>query len=475
MKDISNISKHHPDASQRLCLLLGARKAIRLMDGVKHAPEKVYLLLNITKKVKSLKNVKRRVIKEIEIQGYDYEFLEDFGDVFAIQTIDRKYVNIIIEPEENSHTDEFEEEDEEEVNVNVFNLSGTQLRDFPSVVTKRGASIKASLGASITSLDIIQFGTFMNKQEVVIQDLHHKVIAHGIAEMDSSEIRRSPRKITIKTLEGRYDQFSGEGHKRYKAGLYSITTLPRILGIKNLRFRPKVQANIFVHCPDDGVVAVALSKQMPKGSKIFVMLRDEEHQERIKATLKRLEADVRSFDFIDRNISTYSKSRPRIKFSHCFVEFASSRSGHRPNPFFEAEEQTIINHAREQYQGVRALALLCVNEAQISYVSHSLDPTEHQEIMVSNFRQGSFTPLILEKSLLDKYPAEFNVIPEITNLNENVLTPVKLRSEELHRLCWLNVDPLIHNSHAGVVGYFQYTSLRRNELPQRRTVASQPY
>ena len=456
-KDISSLTRYHPDASNRLCFLLGARNAIFLMNSVKNAPENIYLILNVAGKARNMEDVKKRVEKEINIQGYEFKFRDDLGDVIAVKTTDRLHL-----------LDEQMNEDSSIVE-NKFKMDQTKLRESSTVIVKRNASILASLGASIYSTDLISMSNIVGKQDVVIQNMHYDIVGFGIAEMSEEEIERSPGRIAIRTYEGRYDIFNYKEQKRYQNGMYSVSTLPRILGMNVLKFKKNKPANIIVACQDNGEIGIALLKKAPEGSKVTFLLSDSDHKGRIEENSKRLESDSNRISYIDTTLTAYSKSRPKEKYTHAFVEFKSSESGMRPNPFFDYEENEIINFARAQFQGVRALALICENEAQISYVSHSLDPTENQEIVVQNFRQGNFSPLILNEEYLKTYPMNLYVIPEIPSVSQGgIIDTQKMRNEEKFRSCWMGIDSLKHESHAGFVAYFEFLS-RTGGKKRRRT------
>ncbi len=451
------MTRYHPDASNRLCFLLGARNAIFLINSVKDAPEYIYFILNVAGKAKDMDDVKKRVEKEVSIQGYDYEFREDLGNVIAVKTTDRRQ---LLDQQMN---------EDSSITENKFKMDQAKLRESATVIVKRNASIKASLGGSIYSTDIISMSNVVGKQDVVIQNMHYDIVGFGIAEMSEEEIERSPGRIAIRTYEGRYDIYNYKEQKRYQNGMYSVTTLPRILGLNVLKFKRDKAANILVICQDDGEIGIALLKKAPESSKVTFLLNDPEHKSRIEANIRRLDADADRINYIDTSLTAYSKSRPKEKYTHVFAEFKSSESGMRPNPFFDFEENEIINFARAQFQGVRALALICENEAQISYVSHSLDPTENQEIVVQNFRQGNFSPLILNEEYLKTYPQEIYVIPEIPSVSQGgVIDAQKMRNEEKYKSCWLGIDAIKHKSHAGFVAYFEFLS-RRGGKKKRRT------
>ncbi|MHA2275863.1 MAG: hypothetical protein ACXAC2_08860, partial [Candidatus Kariarchaeaceae archaeon] len=92
LKDIASLTRYHPDTSSRLCFLLGAREAIHLMLSVRDAAEHLFLVLNVPNKEKGIEQVKKKVTKDFNKQGYDFTPREEIGNVIAIAIRDRKKV-----------------------------------------------------------------------------------------------------------------------------------------------------------------------------------------------------------------------------------------------------------------------------------------------------------------------------------------------------------------------------------------------
>ncbi len=449
LRDISSLTRYHQDASSRLCFLLGAREAIRLMMAVKDAAENQFLILNVPPKEKNMERVMEKVIKEIKIQGYEFELREDLGNVISIKTRDRKL-------ELERRIEEAENEEEKSEILNRFDIEYVKQKGIPTAVVRREASIAASLGASIVSGDILQDSNIQPQQEVVIQNIYYDIVAYGIAELSSEEIKRSPRRIAIRTLEGRFDTFNVHHQKRFRNGLYSVTTLPRILGLNLLKFKKSTPANVLVIAEDKGEIAVELFKKVPEESQIAIVINNDAHRRDVVETIERLGFEESNFKFIIDGIDRYAKSRPRRKFTHFFIEFPSSNTGIRPNPFVDLEEKNIISYARGQFQGIRALSLLGTNESQVAYVSHSIDPSENEDIVVQSFRQGYFSPLVLTDELRKTYPIIMRALPEIPTISQGgTIDGSRLKQEEMFASCWLAVDPEIHKSDAGFVAYFE--------------------
>ena len=86
-------------------------------------------------------------------------------------------------------------------------------------------------------------------------DMYYEIVGHGVADMSSEEIKRSPGRIAVRTLEGRYDVPKYRDNRYYRNGLFSVTTLPRLLGASLLDFNND-PALMMVISQDNGEMAV---------------------------------------------------------------------------------------------------------------------------------------------------------------------------------------------------------------------------
>ncbi|MCE7734104.1 MAG: hypothetical protein GPJ54_04440 [Candidatus Heimdallarchaeota archaeon] len=437
LKDIASLTRYHPDTSSRLCFLLGAREAIHLMLAVRDAAEDLFLILHVPEKEKGIDQVKKKVSKDFNKQGYEFVEREELGNVFAVNIRDRKKII----PDPNS-TEQL---------VNKYKIEEIKHRGLPQVILRRTASINASMGADIVSGDISSIPPLQRGDEAVLMDMYYNIVGHGIADMSSEEIKRSPGRIAIKTLEGRYDVPKFHDNKYYRNGLYSIITLPRLLGINLLKFT-KERALILVICQDNGEVAVELLNRASEGSKIFMITRNENHRKAISSTLERLQIKEERIELLKVGLDRYTKSRPREKFTHFYLEMPSTETGKRPNPYFDQEEKVIISNARAQFSALRGISLVGINKAQIAYVTHSIDPSENQEVIIQAFRQGNFKPVDIDENIVKEYPIDLNALPEIPTVTQSSSIDLdKFDQEKVYSNSWLKIDPRVHKSDAGFV------------------------
>ena len=437
-KDIASLTRYHPDTSNRLCFLLGARRAIQLMLAVRDAPSRMYIILNVPDKEKDMDWVKKKLTRDFEKQGYEFEELDELGNVLAIRIRDRKK----IDTSSTAATEDL---------INKYELEEVKHKGYPQFILRRPAAIEASMGANIVSGDISSIPPVSENDEVVLMDTYYNIVGYGISVMSSEEIKRSPGRIAVRTLEGRYDVPKFHDHKYYRNGLYSLTTLPRILGTGLFEFTSN-PALILVISQDDGEIAIEILNRAPKDSRIKMITRNENHKKAIESTLERLQVPEGKVELITQGLDRYTKSRPKEKFTHFYVEMQSTETGKRPNPFFEMEEKNIISMARSQFSALRGVSLVGANGGEVIYVTHSIDPSENQEVIVQAFRQGNFKVCELDEKLREKYSSDINALPEIPTVTQaGSIDLERFEMEKVYEKSWLVIDPLVHDADAGFV------------------------
>ena len=94
---------------------------------------------------------------------------------------------------------------------------------------------------------------------------------------------------------------------------------------------------------DDGEIAVELLNKSAAESKVFILVRNEHHKKALESTFERLHVNLDKVELIIQPLDRYTKSRPREKFTHFFIEVQSTETGLRPNPFCDLEEKNIIS------------------------------------------------------------------------------------------------------------------------------------
>ena len=72
------------------------------------------------------------------------------------------------------------------------------------------------MGASIKSGDICVIPALTSGDDVLLMDKHYNIVAHGVANLSSEEIKRSPGRTAIRTIESRYDVPIFENDKIYR-------------------------------------------------------------------------------------------------------------------------------------------------------------------------------------------------------------------------------------------------------------------
>ncbi len=447
--DIGRLTRFSEPVAHRICFLRGARNGILSILALRTAPTKLRLLVN------TANCSPKDLAKELQSKEIKASVSNEFKDVVEVQIPPRIKI-----------TNEGPVINEELPGAEKLSEDYVQKNGIKTVTVRRNAAIDAAMGKDIVSTDIVEASDMSPGDEVVIIDKYKTIVASGVANMSEEEAKRSPGRVAIKVTYPLYDVPDFSGLKSYRRGDFSVFTLPRILGFRNVLIHASGDSpRILVVSQDNGEIAAHLHHAFKGKAKITILARNEGHIASIQNTFERLGVGE-DIQIIREELERMAKRRGRKgeKFNVIYYEPACSKSGQRPSFFSEIEEKTIISMHRSQFQGIRSIALLGETSSPIIYVTHSIDPTENQEVISLALKQGIFELSSDKKylKLVENYPSEIDILPEIptatladsAKINQILSTPS-------YRRGFIEVDPIRDDADAGFVATMLLKPSRR--------------
>ena len=298
----------------------------------------------------------------------------------------------------------------------------------------------------------------------MVIDKYRNYLGFGKALMSFEEAKRSPGRIAIKIQYPLYDVPNYSTLKHYNRGDFSVLTLPRIFGVKALNPTPKAKYVAVIQ--DNGETLSYIAELMDDSGELLVFARNENHLKAIRETLKRTQIENIHIQFETAPLDRFLKRfRGKGTFNGLYLEPQCSKTGMRPQFFSEIEEKEILVFSRNQFQRLRSSVLALKNNADIVYVTHSLDPTENQEVIVAAFRQGFLNPAPINDKIMnelkkfEKEPVHALLeIPTATQADSVDLQQLLTQPDYSHT--WMEIDPEHNQSDAGFIAKLKVISNR---------------
>lgn len=212
------------------------------------------------------------------------------------------------------------------------------------VVVDKKAAESVMMGADLYAPGVIKTDVVHRGEEVNIVADNGKVVAYGIAEIDSEKAMRERRGIYIKVIKSLYKTPKIRELPEYREGLLYSQSLPAIavgyiarrLGVKtavDLNAAPGGKATHLAQC---GIAVLAIDRSRVK----IERLRLEASRLRVNVAIDPLIHDSR---YLDRDF-------PRLKAELALVDPPCSDIGVRPKIYHKLNYDSILTLSKYQIQ-----------------------------------------------------------------------------------------------------------------------------
>ncbi len=456
VSDVGRLTRFSEPVAHRICFLRGAREGILDILSLRTAPSRQFLWVYTN--IMSTKDL----VKELKSKEIPAEQSQLFKNIVEVKIIPRLIP-----------TDKGLIVNEEVEGAEKLSEEYIQKNNLKMVTVRRDAAIATAMGKDVVSTDIVEGSGINPGDEVVVIDKYKTVVGVGIAQMSEEEAKRSPGRIAIKIRYSLYDVPDYTGLKAYRRGAFSVMSLPRILAIQALlAHQHKETPNVLIEAQDTGDVAAAIYHSLKGEGEYLILARNDGHASLIRDSMKRLNLGE-NVKVIKDEIEKLAKRRRRQaeKFNYVFFEPVNSRTGERPSFFSEIEEKTIISYHRSQFQSLRSLNVLTKVDTPIVYMTHSLDPTENQEVISLGLKQGSFELSNDRKYLkmTNDFPSDIDIMPDIpTSTQADSAKITEILQTPSYKDRWIEVRSLRDDADAGFICVLINKLKRRESTSLRR-------
>ena len=248
--------------------------------------------------------------------------------------------------------------------------------DIPSVIVDIESSPDISLGKDVQTASVIKNEMFFSDDEVKVLDHTGSILAVGIAQVNSKEIKSLPQMTVVKvTGSPNYIPPLTE-LSVFRRGFFNILTPTQTFGVKSL-YIDKGE-NILVASSDRGEVASYIAELSNHKIPITVIARNEMQVKAISRQIARTK--TKAIRLLHVPIESFLQEIQEMKYSSVYLELQNSRSAIKPVFSSNLSAGRLREMVKAQSDTITYLYKCLHENASITYTTHSLDYLENEGI-----------------------------------------------------------------------------------------------
>ncbi len=328
-----------------------------------------------------------------------------------------------------------------EVEVQKRELSGYS-RDLPIIRVDHESTTNIALGRDVQTADIMNHDEFDAGETVCVADYVNNILAVGKTQVKSSEITKLTQKTVVKVTSSLAYAPPITELREYRRGFFSILSPAQAIGVKSMEFDTK--ENILVLSTDKGDVANYISEITNYKVPITVVAANEMQVKALKKNVNRTKN--KAIRILHRPFSTFVRELHEIKYTSFFLEPQNSRTAVIPVFSSNLSTDRLQQFSMKQQQLIGELYRCSHGKASITYITHSIDYLENEEVF-----QNTISKAYLDNQELPKIIKDLKKSKKIVSRSppENYKTIEKeLKKSTVY------LDPLTTDNTGGFIAKF---------------------
>ncbi|MFW9851799.1 MAG: PUA domain-containing protein [Candidatus Thorarchaeota archaeon] len=316
---------------------------------------------------------------------------------------------------------------------------------YPAIRVDVESASNIALGKDVHTSAVTKHDKFAAGERVRIVDLAGSTIAVATSEVESKEISKLSQRIIARVTESFGYAPPLTELKEYRRGYFNILTPAQTVGVKSLYLDK--QDNILVMSVDRGEVAGYIAKLTNHKCPITVIARNEMHLKAVKKQLKRIKS--KAIRVIHTPFLQFLRDLHEIKYSSIYVELPNSRTALMPVFSSNLSISKLKQMAKSQLNVLSNLYRCLHGQASISYITHSLDYLENENVFKS----------ILGKAYYDSqsFPEEIRLLQNKEKLKTR---KPEFKEERLYEKenekATIFLDPIETQNNGGFIAKFKF-------------------
>lgn len=325
-------------------------------------------------------------------------------------------------------------------------------KELPMIKVDRESTTSIALGKDVNSTNVTEVNQFFEGDTVRIIDFIGNIIAVGVAEIHSTEVKDKTVRVAVRTIKALGITPQLTELMVYRRGYFNILTPTQALSVKSTYLKP--EDNILVMTGDKGDLACYIAELTNNKCPITIIVNNKLQ---LKAARRQIERTKSKAIRIKRSpFLKFLNEYQEIKYSVVFLEPQNSRTAIMPTFSSNLGVSKLKKIAADQKEIITNLHRCLYNLANITYFTHSVDVSENEEAY--------------NHAMSKAYYEDHKFTEEIRQLQKKKIVFYRELPEETysdyafeHKNSTIYIDPVKTNNSGGYIAKFKFGKTDKND------------
>ena len=329
-----------------------------------------------------------------------------------------------------------------EVEVQKGNLPDNT-RQLPIIRVDHESTSSIALGRNVQTANIMNYDEFESGETVCIADYVNNILAVGKTQVKSSEITKLTQKDVVKVTQSLAFAPLLTELREYRRGFFSILTPTQAIGVKSMEFESK--ENILVMSTDKGDVANYIAEITNNKVPITVVAANDLQVKALRRNVERTKN--KAIRILHRPFLSFVREIHEMKYTSFFIEPQNSRTAVIPVFSSNLSLDRLKQFSKNQQKILEELYRCSHGEAEITYMTHSVDYLENEEIFKNTISKAYYKN--------QEFPEEIQKLKTTNMLSSRI--PIQNYNDIKEQLdkSSIYLDPVTTNNTGGYVAKFK--------------------
>lgn len=326
-------------------------------------------------------------------------------------------------------------------------------KELPMIKVDRESTTSIALGKDVNSTNVTEVNQFFAGDTVRIIDFIGNIIAIGVAEIHSTEVKDKTVRVAAKNIKSLGIAPQLTELMVYRRGYFNILTPTQALSVKSTYLKP--EDNILVMTTGDkGDVASYIAELTNNNCPITVIVNNKLQLKAARRQKERTKS--KAIRIIRRPFLKFVEEQHEIKYSVVFLEPQNSRTAIMPTFSSNLGVSKLETITTSQKKIITDLYRCLYDSATITYFTHSVDISENEEafnhtMSKAYYEDSKFTDEV--RQLQKKKIVSYRELPEET-YSDYIFE---------HKNSTIYIDPVKTNNSGGYIAKFKFGKPDKND------------